>query len=349
MIINADRLLECTVDLLIAAGESPENARLVADNLCKADARGVTTHGTYLLTPIFERVAENQLRLPTEPKLVVDTAAVAVIEGGDGLGPVAGKFAADVAIDRAKKFGISLVLIRDTNNLGSLAYYTELIAREGMIALMSCNAAPAMAPWGGAEAFTGTNPIAIAIYTGTEVVFSADMATSVVARGKIRQAAREGKSIPMDWAMDEEGNPTSDPNVALKGTLLPMGGPKGSALALAVDIMSGMLSGAAHAPNVLSFHTTSGKTGVGAALVAIDITKFMGLQEFENSMAEYVKSLKGMKKAKQTTEIFLPGEIEHNREINSVTNGIKLDDKAVGVLDALLEKIGSSKRLTEVA
>lgn len=345
MIISTDRLVECTVELLEAAGESPDNARLVADNLCKADARGVTTHGTYLLTPIFERVAEHQLSLPTQLKLAVDTAAIAVVEGGDGLGPVAGKFAAEVALERARQFGVSVVLIRDTNNLGSLAYYTEHIARQGMIALMSCNAAPAMAPWGGAEAFTGTNPIAIAIYTGNEVIFSADMATSVVARGKIRQAAREGKSIPADWAMDEEGNPTTDPNVALAGTLLPMGGPKGSALALAVDIMSGMLSGAEYAPKVLSFHTPSGKTGVGAALVAIDIAKFMGLPEFEASMTRYVQSLKGMKKAKQVTEIFLPGEIEHNREVNSLANGIKLDDKAVGVLNALLEKTGSNKRL----
>jgi LDH2 family malate/lactate/ureidoglycolate dehydrogenase len=349
VIISADKLLECTIDLLIAAGESPVNAKLVADNLCKADARGVTTHGTYLLTPIFERVEQNQLTLPTRPKLAIDTAAVAVVQGGDGLGPVAGIFAANIAVDRAKQFGVSLVLIRDTNNLGSLAYYTEQIARQGMIAIMSCNAAPAMAPWGGAEAFTGTNPIAIAIYTGKELVFSADMATSVVARGKIRQAAREDKSIPTDWAMDEDGNPTTDPKVALKGTLLPMGGPKGSALALAVDIMSGMLSGAEYAPNVLSFHTPSGKTGVGAALIALDITKFMSLQEFESSMAEYVMNLKGMKKAKHTTEIFLPGEIEHNREVNSVTNGIKLDDKAVGVLNALLEKIGSTKRLNAVA
>jgi LDH2 family malate/lactate/ureidoglycolate dehydrogenase len=349
MIINPDKLDECTVELLLAAGESPENAKLVADNLCKADARGITTHGTYLLSPIFERVAEHQLSMPTQVKLALDTAAVAVVEGGDGLGPVAGKFAADVAVDRAKRFGISLVLIRDTNNLGSLAYYTEQVAKQGMIAFMSCNAAPAMAPWGGAEAFTGTNPIAIAIYTGNDVVFSADMATSVVARGKIRQAAREGKAIPADWAMDVDGNPTTDPKVALEGTLLPMGGPKGSALALVVDIMSGMLSGAEYAPNVLSFHTTSGKTGVGAALVAIDIAKFMDLSEFAASMTDYVKSLKGMKKSKQATEILLPGEIEHNREVISLKNGIKLDDKAVEVLNALLEKIGSSKRLAEVA
>ena len=128
---------------------------------------------------------------------------------------------------------------------------------------MSSNAAPSMAPFGGAEAFTGTNPIAIAMYTGRDLLFSADMATSVVARGKIRQSARRGIEIPGDWALDEHGNPTTDPNEALKGTLLPMGGPKGSAIALAVDILSGMVAGAQHAPDIKSFHDLDGPTGVG--------------------------------------------------------------------------------------
>ncbi|HSN94356.1 MAG TPA: Ldh family oxidoreductase, partial [Anaerolineaceae bacterium] len=329
----------------LAAGESPDNAKIVAESLCKADARGVTTHGSYLLTPIFDRVKVGQLALPTKASLVVNEAAVAVVDGGNGLGAVAGELAVQTSIERARSFGISMVLIRNTNNLGSLAFYTEKIASEGMIAMMSCNAAPAMAPWGGAEAFTGTNPIAISIYTGSELLFSADMATSVVARGKIRQAAREGKAIPADWALDAEGNPTTDAAVALKGTLLPMAGPKGSALALAVDIMSGILAGAEHAPNLKSFHAPEGKTGVGGALVTIDISKFMPLAEFKDSMTDYIKSLKGMKKAKTASEIFLPGEIEHNREKTSSETGIKLDDKAVEVLNQLLEKIGSTHRL----
>ena len=345
MKIKQDELFDRVEELLLAAGESPDNAKIVADSLCKADARGVTTHGSYLLTPIFDRVKVGQLALPTTAALVVDEAAVAVVEGGNGLGPVAGNLAVETSIKRARTYGISMVLIRNTNNLGSLAFYTEKIASQGMIAMMSCNAAPAMAPWGGAEAFTGTNPIAISIYTGSELLFSADMATSVVARGKIRQASREGKAIPADWALDADGNPTTDPAAALKGTLLPMAGPKGSALALAVDIMSGILAGAEHAPNLKSFHAPEGKTGVGGALVTIDISKFMPLSEFKDSMADYIKSLKGMKKAKSVSEIFLPGEIEHKRENTSRQTGLSLDDKAVDVLNQLLEKIGSSHRL----
>lgn len=345
MKLQYNLLNECTIEILVACGESAENIAVVANNLIKADARGVTTHGTYLLTPILKRVQAKQLSLPTDARVVSDNGATAVVDGGDGLGAVAGMLAVKTAVEKARQYGIASVLIRNTNNIGALACYTETIAKEGMIALMGCNAAPAMAPWGGAEAFLGTNPFAIGIYTGHDMVFSADMASSVVARGKIRKAARSGESIPDNWATDSEGNFTTDPNAALKGTLLPMGGPKGSAIALAVDIMSGMLSGAKYAPNLKSFHDPEGATGVGASLVVMDISKFMDLKVFQNHMEGYMGSVKGMKKAKGFNEIFIPGEIEYNKEQRSYKEGIELDEKAVAVIDSLLEAIGSDKRL----
>jgi LDH2 family malate/lactate/ureidoglycolate dehydrogenase len=268
-----------------------------------------------------------------------------MVDGGDGLGAVACTLALNAAAEKAREFGIASVLVRNTNNIGALACYTEAAAKEGMIALMGCNAAPAMAPWGGAEAFLGTNPFAIGIYTGRDMVFSADMASSVVARGKIRKAARNGESIPDNWATDSEGNFTTDPNAALKGALLPMGGPKGSAIALAVDIMSGMLSGAQYAPDLKSFHTPEGATGVGASLIVMDISRFMDLKLFQNHMEEYMVRVKGMKKAKGFNEIFMPGEIEYNKEQRSYKEGIEIDEKAVAAIDSLLKVIGSDKRL----
>ena len=128
MKVKREDLFKASVALLIAAGESPEGAAFVAETFCKADSRGITTHGSYLINPIFKRVKAGQLTLPTKAALAVDNAAVAVVDGGDGLGPVAGKIAADEAIARAKKFGVSLVLIRNTNSVGSLSYYTEIIS-----------------------------------------------------------------------------------------------------------------------------------------------------------------------------------------------------------------------------
>lgn len=345
MKIQYNILFESAVEILLACGENEKNANVVAKNLIKADARGITTHGTYLLTPIWERVQAKQLSLPTEANITSDSGAVAIVDGGDGLGAVAGMLALNTAVEKAKQFGIASVLINNTNNIGALACYTEVAASEGMIAIMSCNAAPAMAPWGGAEAFLGTNPFAIGIYTGNDMVFSADMASSVVARGKIRKAARNGESIPDNWATDNEGNFTTDPNAALKGALLPMGGPKGSAIALAVDIMSGMLSGAQYAPNLKSFHTPQGTTGVGASLIVMDISKFMDLMTFKSQMESYIASIKGMKKAKGFNEIFMPGEIEYNKEQQSYKEGIELDVKAVAAINSLLEIIDSDKRI----
>lgn len=345
MKIDCGLLKAASKEILIACGESAQGAEYVADYMVLADKRGITTHGTYLLTPIYKRAKVNQITLPTNVTVVSDKGATAVVNGGDGLGAVACKAAVDLAIKKAKEFGISTVLVRDTNNIGALATYTEQAARAGMIAIMSCNAASAIAPWGAADAFMGTNPIAVAIYTGQDKVFSADMASSIVARGKIRKAARNGEQIPKDWAMDENGNFTTDPNAALKGALLPMAGPKGSALALAVDIISGMLSGASYAPNLKSFHEPEGPTGVGASLIVIDVEKFVDLEEFKKDMTGYIATVKGMRKAQGVNEIYMPGEIEYNKQIASEANGVELDANAIAAINEILEKIGSKTRI----
>ena len=335
-------LFDAAVKILTACGEEENNAGIAAKNMCRADCRGIDTHGVYLLTPIWKRVKAGQLTLPTKAVLETDSGAVAIVNGGDGLGAVAGDLAIRTAIEKAKQYGVSAVLVRNTNNIGSLACYTETAAKAGMVAIMGCNAAPAMAPWGGAEAFLGTNPVAVSSFTGDERVFSADMATSVVARGKIRKAARNGETIPDYWATDGEGNFTTDPNAALDGALLPVGGPKGSALALAVDIMSGILSGASYAPNLKSFHTPEGQTGVGASMVVIDIAHFQQPKEFARKMDGYRSDIKRLKKAKGFDEIYLPGEIEYNREQQSLAEGIPVADSAVEAINEILASIGSA-------
>jgi len=345
MKIELAKLKAIAIEILRACGESYEGAETVAASMVKADARGITTHGTHLLVPVYDRVQAKQLPLPTTVTLVEEKDATVIVDGGDGLGAIAGKQAVEIAVKKAKQFGVATALIRNTNNVGSLACYTEAAAAQGMIAFMCCNAASAMSPWGGAEAWMGTNPIAIAIYTGGGIMFSADMASSVVARGKIRKAARNGQAIPSDWAIDAEGNITTDPNAALKGCLLPMGGPKGSALALAVDIIAGMLSGASYAADLKSFHTPCGSTGVGAALTVINIEYFMPLDKFAGLIQGYIANMKALKKATGQTEIFLPGEIEQRREKKAATEGIDLDQGSLEELKSLLEKTGSRTRL----
>ncbi|MHB1391511.1 MAG: Ldh family oxidoreductase [Clostridia bacterium] len=344
MKVSVDKLRQGARDIVIHLGETPGNAEKIANSLVKADMRGISTHGTYLLKIMDARVKGKQLTLPTIPKVVTDSGATAIIDGADGIGMVAGHMALEVGMEKAKQYGIGMVLIRNTNNVGSLASYTQRAAENGMIAFMSGNAAPAMAPWGGAEQFMGTNPIGISIPADGSG-FTADMASSVVARGKIRKASRQGVQIPDNWALDENGTPTTDPNKALKGTLLPIGGPKGSALALTVDILSGMLSGAGFGQQLKSFHELEGPTKVGVSLIIIDVSRFMPLEQFKELMAGYTESIKALKKAEGFNEILMPGEIEYNKEKVSEETGIEIDSQQVSSLNELLKEAGSDIRL----
>ena len=246
MKVSADTLHRCVQEILEKTGETKEQARIAADIIVKCDARGISTHGSHMLNLIYLRRKVGQLQFPTKVELIRDNAATALLDGNDGLGQIAAVYAMQTAVEKANKYGIGAVLLRNTNNVGALAPYVELAAASKMIGLMFCNASPAMAPWGAMQQFFGTQPFAIGIYTGEETLFAADMATAQVARGKIRKAAREGKSIPENWALDEAGNPTTDPLKAIKGVLLPIGGAKGSAIAMAIDLVAGLLLSLIH-------------------------------------------------------------------------------------------------------
>ncbi len=345
MKIMADKLLECIKEILEATGESSENIEIAAKILLDCDARGTNTHGTHLLNPIYERRKLGQLNFPTAIEVLEDKGAICHLEGNDGLGQIAAYRASKLAIRKAKDYGIGAVLIRNTNNVGALGIYTEMIAREGMFSYFCCNASPAMAPWGGMEQFVGTQPFSIGIYTGKEFIFSADMSSSEVARGKIRQAEREGMKIPENWALDCDGNPTSDPLEAIKGVLLPIGGAKGSAIALSIDILAGIISGSSYAPNVKAIHYPEGKAGIGCAVIAIDISHFMPLDKFESLMDSYITEVKTIKKIDGIKEIYLPGENSQRREKNSQESGIELTEKAVNALNKILIEINSKHRL----
>ena len=328
-VISEKKLKKVISEILKGYGENKESALLAADCLVKADMRGISTHGTYLLIPMFQRVKAGMLDLPTKITLVKEDNATSIIDGGNGLGQLAARKAMCISIEKAKKYGIALTLVRNTNNISFLGYYSNLATQEGMIGFVGCNAASSMAPWGSSEAFIGTSPISISIPAKKERSIILDMSSSIVARGKIRKASRNKEKIPLGWAIDEDGNPTTDPNEALKGTLLPIAGPKGSALAIVIDIIAGMLSGSRFGPEVKTFHKLKGATGVGVFCMAIDISQFIELELFYSKIDEYIRSIKNLKKVKNTSEIYLPGELEFIREEKSREEGIDLDPKAM--------------------
>ncbi len=340
MRVDCQNLTELTVTLLERLGASHEEAPIVAQNLVAADMRGTHTHGVNLLRNIAERTAGDILSLPTTIRVVRDEGATAVLDGGNGLGQSVAYRAMHMNLRKAKELGVGITLVRNTNNIGHLAFYSMIAAGKGMVGVVMANAAAALAPWGGAEAFFGTNPISIAVPAGDGGSIVLDMSSSVVARGKVRRASRLKESIPYGWAIDKDGAPTTDPVAALSGTILPMGGPKGYGLALMVDVLSGVLSGSKFGPEIKTFHKMLGPTGAGVFTLAIDIARFMPVEQFASIMKAYVASIKCVRKAEGVKCIFMPGEIEENEAKRSREEGVQLDPDVLQLLRDLANSKG---------
>ena len=296
MIIKIAELTKLATDILIKFGEDKKNAEIAAEIMVWADMRGVATHGTYLLEPIYKRFQGGQIQIPTKITTIKDNPSTGTLDGNAGLGQIAAYQAMQTSIEKAKKSGVAVTVVRNTNNIGTLAFYSLMAANAGMIGMTMTNAAPAIAPWGGTEAFMGTNPFSFGIPTFDENQMIADMSSSLVARGKIRAASRKKTAIPEGWALDADGTPTTDPDQALKGTLVPIGGPKGSALALIVDIFAGLLSGSKFGPEVKTFHELVGPTGTGVFTMAIKVTEFMDEGLFKQLIGQHLKAFKSVKR-----------------------------------------------------
>ena len=347
MKVQADRLKEIAIRILKGLHAAEDEAAVVAEALIKAELRGIDTHGVHLLTLLPERVDAGMLQIPTKLTVLKDSGATALLDGGNGLGQAAAHRAMGISIRKAKEFGVGCCLVRNTNNIGMLSVYTLMAAQEKTVGIVMANAAAAMSPWGGAEAFFGTNPLSISVpgEAGAPPVVL-DMSSTMVARGKIRRADRLKESIPEGWAFDETGTPTTDPAAALKGTLMPIGGPKGYGLALMIDVLAGMLSGSQYGPEIRTFHQLEGPTGVGVFTLAVEIERFMPLGQFTALFRTYLASIKASRKANGVTRIYLPGEIEYEKEQQSLNEGIEVSPTTAGKLNALLEKFKSPLRLT---
>jgi len=342
---TADHLEKVGVSLLHAVGVGQQEAEVVAEKLVEAELRGVPTHGINLLPTIIDRIERKLIEIPTNLKVNADDQAITHIDGGNGLGQVAAVEGMRRCIEKARRFGIGLSLIRNTNNIGLLAVYSLMAAKEKMIGICMCNGAASMAPWGGAEAFFGSNPFAIASPGGAEDPVVLDMSTTVVARGKIRRAERMKERIPLGWALDAGGTPTDDPTAAIQGTLMPVGEHKGYGMAFFIDLICGLLAGSSYARAVRTFHQPEGPTGVGVMTMAIDINRFMPFDHFSKLIGEHIRMIRDSTKAIGQNRIYLPGEIEAERESLNKTRGVAVDPPVVKAIDGLLEKRGLGLRL----
>jgi L-2-hydroxycarboxylate dehydrogenase (NAD+) len=277
--------------ILEAAGVPEGDAAIVGDTIGYAHLRGLHAHGIGRLPLYVKKIASGCMRPDTPLRLVRDAGATALFDAGDGFGQVAAYRAVQKGMEKARAFGVAMVGVRRSNNFGAAGYFGRMAAEEGLACMVFANSAPAVAPAGGHRPIFGTNPLCLALPGGGEShPLVLDMATTVAARGKIRLAARKGEKIPPGWALDEAGNPTDDPNAALKGTLMPIGGYKGAGLSMMIDALAGMMTGAFFGGDVLQLGDNSGPSGSGHLFVVMDPACFLGGEEYAGRFDRLVKN-----------------------------------------------------------
>jgi len=334
--MKLDALKEMAVHILEKHGVAEAVAEMVADVLVDADARGVVTHGLTRLPVYVARMRAGLIAPHAHPQPVSDHGALVLLDGGNGFGAVAGIEAAELAGERARRFGCAWITVRNSNHLSMLGYYTRRMAAGGMAAIGFTNAGPAMAAWGGRRPVVGTNPISMAV-PGPEAVL--DMAVTTVARGKIRRAQSEGKTIPEGWAFDREGNVTTDPDRAMQGTVAPMGAHKGYGLSVMIDLMSGVLGGGSFATGVRTATDHEGPAGVCFTLVAADMGKLPDSARFADRLRAFRREVE----ASGDGEIHLPGDLEDQRLEAAQRDGVELPADVMRKLEELLAE-GDEKK-----
>ncbi|KAG9673153.1 Malate/L-lactate dehydrogenase, partial [Aureobasidium melanogenum] len=319
---------------------SSEHASTVADCLVAADLRGVDTHGVNRIPSYVARIRQGVLDPTAEPELKEITPVVAQVDGKNGFGFVAAKLGMAKAIDMAKIFGIGMVSVKHSNHFGMSAWVVQQALDAGLMSLVFTNSSPALPVWGGKSKLMGVSPIACGA-PGSDRPFILDMAPSVAARGKIYKAKRRGEKIPKDWALDAEGRQTDDPAAALEGVMLPMGGPKGSALAIMMDVFSGVLSGSAFAGHVTNPYDPSRPADVGHFLIAIKPDLFMSMEEFKERMEYLYQRVVNSDKMAGVDRIYMPGELEQLTQEERARSGIPYVEAEIQALNEEARRVGS--------
>lgn len=325
------------------AGMKKEDAETVADNLVYADLASMESHGVIRVPAYLKRLEDGGTCADTEIEIVKETDTTALINGNNAMGQVVSKKCMELCINKAEKNGVAFVGTKGSNHFGMASYYSVMAIEHDMIGMVFTSpAAHLMAPTGGIEPILDNNPFSFAIPSGEELPVVLDMATSVVARGKIGVAANKGIKIPKDWAMTIDGNETEDPVEAFNGILLPAGGYKGYGLTVIVGILSAVLTGGSIlTKDVKDFYTdTTQKQNIGHLFGCIKIDRFMEPKLFKESMDAMIREIKGCKKAPGVDTIYLPGEKEYLSIKKHREEGIPLTENTYKALTEAGKKYG---------
>ena len=331
-----------------SAMDVPEiDARIAADVLLSADLRGINSHGVIRLRSYYGERLKNGLINPNSPiRTMTETPSTLALDGGNGLGPVVAYRAMSRCIEMADETGLAVTTVRNSNHFGIAGYYAMMALPEDMIGVSLTNSQPLVAPTFGLSRVIGTNPIAVAIPAGEEKSFVLDMATSIVPLGKISVYDKTDQLIPEGWAINENGELTRDPSEMINGgALLPLGGPavmrgyKGYGLSLLVDLLSGVLSGAAFGQKV-GKPGKDGNADVGHFFAALKIENFRPVDYFKADMDEYIRTIKDSPKLPGQERIYIHGEKEEALTEKYLQEGLPLLDEIVSGLEKAGQQAG---------
>lgn len=330
-------------DILQASGVAESDAACVAASLTAADSRGISSHGAARLLGVYvRRLQVGSTRTTPDIRVVQRKGGVALLDGDAGLGQVVGSEAMRLAVTLAQEHGVGAVGVRNSSHFGIGAFFVEQATRAGMVGLAMSNATPNMPPAGARSRFLGTNPFTLGVPGPTpEQPIVLDMATSVVARGKIVMADKHGEAIPPGWAMTDGGEPTTNAADALLGAVLPMAGYKGSGLAMMIDILSGVLTGAASGQDVIDLYDRSERhQDLGHFFVAIDVAAFCPPDVFQARVERYAGQVRLQPRVPGVEQILLPGDRERAAQEQAALVGIPLSATDLADLDALARELG---------
>ena len=347
---HPDQLQNLSARLATEAGVPAADAMILAHSLVDADLRGVSTHGVSRLGIYLQRIEKGLIDPRAELVVKRDGGSVLAFDAGNGLGQVQAVKALDRLLPLAKRNGVAAATICNSQHFGALSYYCNRAADAGMILLAMTNCEPAMSPAGGYEPFFGTNPIAASFPTGKPFNVKIDLSTSIVARGNIIAADRKKQPIPEGWALDPKGVPTTDPAQALLGTVLTMAGHKGYALAMMVEIFSGVLSGSAVGSSIGSMYKDlNRKQDVGHFFCLFNVAAFMDAEEFKHRIDETIDRIKAGKKRPGVEEILVPGERSYRCAQLNTTQGVPVSPETLNELEQRCRRFGIPFDLTEVS
>ena len=323
--VDAEELLKLVVAIFERCGMSQADSALLAGSLVEADLGGTHSHGILRVPEYVEKLTTQGVDPNAKPEVVREGPSFVIVDGRNSMGQLGAALAMRKVIDKAAKTGIAAGAIRGSNHCGAMAYFARMALPHDMLGIATTNALPTMAPWGGAKRLLGINPIAISIPAGEMSPIVYDAAFSGSSHGKIRIYEQKGMRLPEGWALDREGQPTTDPKVAIDGLLAPIGGFKGAGLAMIMGILSSMLSGASYGTELGSIEDGPIPGADGHFVAAIHIASFEDVERFKSRVDAAIQQIHDCRLAPGFDRVYAPGELEAIRRVEYREKGIPLN------------------------